>query len=109
MTQQIVNVGSVAGDGTGDKGQVPFNKTNANFIELYGTSFYFGVDSSVTPNVCTVLLATLKPNPTVFPSSTGTILRFTPANANTGTVTLNGAAIVNSIGAALTGSELQTT
>jgi hypothetical protein len=37
MSQQIINVGSVAGDGTGDKGQVPFNKVNANFTDLYKT------------------------------------------------------------------------
>jgi hypothetical protein len=35
MSQQVVNVGTVAGDGTGDRGQVPFQKTNANFTELY--------------------------------------------------------------------------
>jgi hypothetical protein len=106
MTQQVVNVGSIAGDGTGDKGQTPFNKTNANFTELYGNSFYYGVDSGAA-NTYLVLLATLKPNPLAFPSSIGTLLRFAPANANSGASTLNGTTILNNQGAALTGGELQ--
>lgn len=46
--QQIINVGVVAGDGTGDKGQVPFSKVNANFAQLYAQTFNavanFGAD-----------------------------------------------------------------
>ena len=68
---------------TGDKGQVPFNKTNSNFTELYGTAFYYGVDSGTT-NTYVVLLATLKPNPITLPSTVGTVLRFSPANTNSG-------------------------
>lgn len=106
MTQQIVSVGSFAGDGTGDKGQVPFNKTNSNFTELYGTAFYYGVDSGAV-NAYVVLLATLKPNPITFPSTVGTVLRFSPSNTNTGASTLNTVAVLSCQGAALTGGELQ--
>lgn len=35
MPQQIINVGIVANDGTGDKLRAAFNKVNANFTELY--------------------------------------------------------------------------
>jgi hypothetical protein len=107
MTLQLVNVGTAAGDGTGDKGQVPFNKTNQNDTELYNAAFFVGTDSGAA-NAYVVTLASLKPNPLVFPSSLGTSLRFTPAHANTGAATLNGAALLNGSGTALTGGELQT-
>jgi len=35
MTQQIVNIGSAANDGTGDPLRTAFNKINTNFTELY--------------------------------------------------------------------------
>jgi hypothetical protein len=35
MTQQIINIGSAANDGTGDPLRTSFVKTNANFTELY--------------------------------------------------------------------------
>lgn len=35
MAKQTINVGSSANDGTGDKIRVAFQKTNANFTELY--------------------------------------------------------------------------
>jgi hypothetical protein len=35
MTQQIINVGSAANDGTGDPLRTAFNKINTNFTELY--------------------------------------------------------------------------
>jgi len=37
MAKQTINVGSSANDGTGDKIRVAFQKTNANFTELYDT------------------------------------------------------------------------
>lgn len=37
MTQQIVNVGASANDGTGDPLRTSFQKINANFSELYAT------------------------------------------------------------------------
>lgn len=38
MAQQVIGVGTVAGDGTGDPGRTAFTKVNANFTEIY-TSF----------------------------------------------------------------------
>ena len=38
MAQQTINVGSSANDGTGDPLRTAFNKINANFSDLYGTS-----------------------------------------------------------------------
>jgi len=35
MTQQIIDVGTVANDGTGDSLRTAFIKTNDNFTELY--------------------------------------------------------------------------
>jgi hypothetical protein len=35
MAKQVINVGTSANDGTGDKIRVAFQKTNANFTELY--------------------------------------------------------------------------
>jgi hypothetical protein len=43
MSQQTVNIGTVAGDNTGDPGRTAFNKINQNFTELYssvGGSYY---------------------------------------------------------------------
>ena len=37
MTQQIINVGTFANDGSGDTIRVAFTKTNNNFTELYNT------------------------------------------------------------------------
>lgn len=35
MSKQVINVGSSADDGTGDKNRIAFQKCNANFTELY--------------------------------------------------------------------------
>ena len=35
MTQQIINIGTAANDGTGDPLRTAFNKINTNFTELY--------------------------------------------------------------------------
>ena len=37
MAQQLINIGTVAGDGTGDPGRVAFDKANDNFTDLYAT------------------------------------------------------------------------
>jgi hypothetical protein len=37
MTQQVINIGVLADDGTGDDLRSAFNKCNLNFSELYGT------------------------------------------------------------------------
>ena len=38
MTQEVINVGTVAGDNTGDPGRTAFQKINNNFSELYAAS-----------------------------------------------------------------------
>lgn len=35
MTQQIINIGTTPGDGSGDPLRVAFDKINQNFSELY--------------------------------------------------------------------------
>lgn len=40
MVQQTINVGTVAGDNTGDPGRTAFQKVNSNFNELYIASTY---------------------------------------------------------------------
>lgn len=35
MTQQIINIGSLPNDGTGDPLRTAYTKTNENFTELY--------------------------------------------------------------------------
>lgn len=54
MTQQVINVGAFANDATGDPLQTCFNKTNANFTELYVLNAPFvrtaaEIAASVTP------------------------------------------------------------
>jgi hypothetical protein len=109
VTQAVVNVGTLPGDGTGDKGQVPFSKVNANFTELYGNALFVGADTGV---VNAALVAAIAPNPASFALSLNTRLLFTPAIANTGPATLSvlgntPTAIVNAAGAPLIGGELQ--
>lgn len=38
MTQQVINIGATANDGTGDPIRVAFTKCNNNFSELYSKS-----------------------------------------------------------------------
>jgi hypothetical protein len=110
--QQVVNVGSVAFDGTGDKGQVPFNKANSNFTDLYSHSVFSGVDTGAAN---AYVVATFTPTPAAaIALSVGMIVIFTPVNANNAASTLNFAgtgaiAIVDPLGAALDGAELLTT
>jgi hypothetical protein len=40
MAQQTVNIGTVAGDNTGDPGRTAFSKINQNFSELYAANSY---------------------------------------------------------------------
>lgn len=41
MTQQVINVGTAANDGTGDTLRAAYQKTNSNFAELYATAAPF--------------------------------------------------------------------
>jgi hypothetical protein len=112
MTQQVVFVGTVTGDGTGARGQVPWNAFNTNSTELYSKAAFFGVDSGAA-NAYVVALATLQPQPAVAPTLVAGIpVRFIPTHPSTGPSTLNFAgtgavSIVNPLGAALTGTEIQ--
>jgi len=47
MTKQVVNIGAVPGDGSGDPLRVSFNKINQNFTELYTDIGIFSDSSSV--------------------------------------------------------------
>jgi hypothetical protein len=108
MTQQIISVGSLPGDGTGDKGQVPFNKVNSNFNELYNAAVFFGIDTGTLNNI---VIPVLDPSPESFVTDPGrTQVYFTPAVQNTGPATLNAAStgaipIVTALGAPLSGGE----
>jgi hypothetical protein len=114
VTQALVNVGVVAGDGTGDSGQVPFNKTNANFSDLYGKALFVGTDSGVA-GAYVIAANAFTPLPAAaIALSIGMTVTFTALNANPGASTLNFAgtgalAIVDPSGAALDGAEIQTT
>jgi hypothetical protein len=50
LTANIVNVGTVEGDRTGDKGQVPFQKYNAAITELYADIATLIANSTFTFN-----------------------------------------------------------
>ena len=72
MAQQNINIGSSAGDGTGDELRIAFDKVNDNFTELYATAENSGLTYS---NVSTIT------------SGSGTGARFTVNRyANTYTV-----------------------
>ena len=36
MTQQVINIGTSANDGSGDPLRTAFDKINSNFTEIYG-------------------------------------------------------------------------
>ena len=42
MAKQVINVGTVANDGTGDKPRPAGIKINENFTELYGGALWLG-------------------------------------------------------------------
>lgn len=48
MTQQLINIGIVADDGTGDQLRPAFIKTNANFTELYAAGLAVKLQRYVT-------------------------------------------------------------
>ena len=47
MTQEIIDIGALANDGTGDPLRVAFDKINNNFTQLYGTSSVDGPNGAV--------------------------------------------------------------
>jgi hypothetical protein len=110
MTQQLINVGTVAGDGTGDRGQVPGQKVNSNCTDLYSSAVYLGTD---TGSVNAMVVAAFAPQPAApIALAAGMTVRVIPAVLNTGPATLNFGgtgvrAIVSFLNTALVGGELQ--
>lgn len=86
MTQQLINIGSVANDGTGDPLRTAMNKVNQNFTDLYTNPLVSGNVSvgnstvNVFANSTTVLIG----NTTVNASSNSSAIKI--ANS-TGTLT----------------------
>jgi len=93
MSQQIINVGNTANDGTGDHLRVGGQKINANFTELYGmlgsgtvTSVAWTTSQGVSASIAN---ATTTPNITI---TLGALTGITSLNgliitANTGVIT----------------------
>lgn len=54
MTQQTINIGTVANDGTGDPARTAFDKVNDNFAELAGT--YVTLDSAAAATANTAAI-----------------------------------------------------
>ena len=108
MTQQLINVGTNPGDGTGDKGQVPFQKVNSNFSELYPKIPFYGIDSGLANAY--VVTTTVQGALTL---TAGVRVHFLPLFNNTGpsTVNVNGLGsrtITNADVSALTANQLRT-
>ena len=47
MTQEVIDIGVIANDGTGDPLRIAFDKINNNFTELYNSSSVTGPDGAV--------------------------------------------------------------
>ena len=90
MTQQTINVGTVAGDNTGDPGRTAFQKINSNFAELYN-----GIGGSVLLSGVAGTNTITATSTTYSAYFTGSTVSFVAAGANTGAVTLN----INGLGA----------
>jgi hypothetical protein len=84
MTKQVINLGSVPNDGTGDPLRTSFDKTNDNFNEIY-TKFGDGTTlSGVTTNSATADYADVAGISTFAQGLAGA------PNLNVGIVTANG-------------------
>jgi hypothetical protein len=75
LADNLVNVGTTAGDRTGDKGQVPFQKYNRAITELYGDVAALGQalnqgSSFIFTQMAPVSLWTIAHNLGRFPSVT---------------------------------------
>ena len=56
MAKQVINVGTLPNDGTGDTLLSAMNKINANFTDLYNTSYSSNVVNSFNSRQGTVSL-----------------------------------------------------
>jgi parallel beta-helix repeat protein len=90
MTQQTINVGTVAGDNTGDPGRTAFQKINSNFNELYNASGGSVLVTSVSGT--NTITGTCTGYSAYF---TGSTVSFVAFGANTNATTLN----INGLGA----------
>ena len=66
MAQQIIGIGTVAGDATGDPGRTAFDKVNNNFTEIYTSYICSG---TITAGGFAVTAATIPANGTYLPSA----------------------------------------
>lgn len=101
MAQQTINVGTVAGDNTGDPGRTAFTKINDNFNELYSSQIagtgYIQLSSVAGTNTIT---ATASASFAAYAANQ--LFAFVAAGTNTGATTINvsakGAKTIQKIG-----------
>jgi len=102
MSQQTINIGAVANDGTGDQLRTAFDKVNDNFIEVYtelgGTSL-----SNISISGNTISTDDTNGNLTLDPNGTGTIVLANAVTASstvavTGKLTVSNAAAFSGTG-----------
>jgi hypothetical protein len=84
MSQQTINIGATANDGTGDQLRTAFDKVNDNFVEIY-TELGGASLSNVKITGNTISTDDTNGNLTLDPNGTGTIVL---ANATTASSTL---------------------
>lgn len=77
MTQQIINIGALPNDGTGDPLRTAFEKINNNFTQLFSTAFATVESYSVGNTAGQILFET--------PANTFTQAKFQINSANPGT------------------------
>jgi hypothetical protein len=90
MTQQLINVGTLIGDNTGDPGRTAFQKINSNFGELYN-----GIGGAILLSGVAGTNTVTATSTTYTAYFTGSTVSFVAAGANTGATTLN----INGLGA----------
>lgn len=98
MTQEVIDIGVIANDGTGDPLRIAFDKINNNFVELYNSSSVTGPNGAVQfaiANISGNLVSyELESSPNlIFNSSTnslsmaGNLLPISPNSVNLGSAT----------------------
>lgn len=99
MAQEVINVGTTPGDGTGDAGRNAFIKCNDNFTELYSAPTLSGIISALGFNATGAVI----PANGIYEPSAG-VLGFAAGSAEWGTVNATGnwALLRPSSGVALT-------
>ena len=111
MAQQTINVGTVAGDNTGDPGRTAFQKVNNNFNELYVSITYAGltnvkaygaVGDGTTNDTASLQTAMAATGDVGFYLGTFNILT-TPTYSGPQILTVNNGASVTGSGASLLG------